>query len=76
MKPDGPHPLPPAPPGVFRVWAHDAFAREDYFVGEFASEAEARAAADALGEWCAQNQDEPLRDRVWIEPPDAVTKPT
>lgn len=55
--------------GPWRVYGHDTFAREDYFIGEFDTEAEAREVARQKLEHLAKFQDEPLRDRIWVEPP-------
>ncbi len=55
---------------TWKVYGHDTFAREDYFVGEFSTEAEAQDCVRRLEERHAQSQDEPLRDYAWIVPPD------
>lgn len=60
-----------APAGPWRVYGHDTFAREDYFVGEFDTEAEAREVVRQRLERLAQFQDESLRDEIWVEPPDS-----
>lgn len=60
-----------APSGPWRVYGHDTFAREDYFVGEFDTEAEAREVVRQREERLAKSQDEPLRDEIWVEPPDS-----
>jgi hypothetical protein len=59
----------PARRAAFRVWGHDTYADEDYFIGEYATEAEALVAARRVCAESVRTQDEPLRDRVWIEPP-------
>lgn len=59
-----------APSGPWRVYGHDTFAREDYFIAEFDTEAEAREFARRRAEKLAAFQDGPLRDEIWVEPPD------
>jgi hypothetical protein len=66
-----PEPDEPAPSGPWTVYGHDTFAREDYFVGEFDTEAEAREFARGRLEELARFQDEALRDEIWVEPPDS-----
>lgn len=66
---DPPAPGPATPSGPWRVYGHDTFAREDYFVGEFETEAEAREVARKKLERLGQFQDESLRDEIWVEPP-------
>lgn len=53
----------------YKVMGHDTFAREDYFVGEFATKEEAEACVRAREERVAKTQDEALRDEFWIVPP-------
>ena len=53
----------------WRVMGYDTFARESYCVGEYASEAEARAELERQRRWLAATQDEALRDEVWLAPP-------
>jgi hypothetical protein len=55
--------------GLWKVWGHDTFAREDYLIGEFPTEAEAQRVAREKEERLARTQDEGLRDEVWIEAP-------
>ena len=59
---------------TWKVYGRDTFAREDYLVGEFPSEADAQAALEKIAERLARTQDEPLRDEVWIEPPGRPTR--
>ena len=69
-----PFAAPPAeapPSGPWRVYGHDTFAREDYVVGVFDTEAEAREVARRRARELAEFQDEPLRDEIWVEPPDS-----
>jgi len=58
----------------WKVFGRDTFAREDYFIGEFLTEEEARQAARQAAERHARTQDEALRDEVWIEAPTASAK--
>ena len=60
-----------APSGPWRVYGHDTFAREDYFIGEFDTEAEAREVVRQKLERLAKFQDEPLRDEIWVERPNS-----
>lgn len=53
----------------WRVMGYDTFARESYCVGEYASEAEARAELERQRRLLAATQDEALRDEVWLAPP-------
>jgi len=53
----------------WRVMGYDTFARETYCVGEYASEAEARAERERQRRWLAATQDEALRDDLWLVPP-------
>jgi len=63
--------------GVYRLWGHDTFADEDYLIGEYATEAQARAVMQQTRAELARTQDEALRDRVWIElPAHAITTRT
>ncbi len=64
-----------APGGPWTVYGHDTFAREDYFVGEFDTEAEAREFARRRLQELARFQDESLRDEIWVEPPDSRFRP-
>lgn len=57
--------------GSWKVYGHDTFAREDYFIAAFDTEAEARECVRQKLEKLAEFQDEPLRDEVWVEPPDS-----
>lgn len=57
------------PRGTWAVYGHDTFAREDYFIAEFDTEAEAREFAHKRADRLAEHQDEPLRDEIWVEPP-------
>lgn len=57
------------PRGMWTVYGHDTFAREDYLIAEFPTEAEAREFVRQREERLAKFQDEPLRDDVWVEPP-------
>ena len=54
---------------TWKVYGHDTFAREDYFIGEFTTEDEAREAARKTAERHVRTQDVSMRDQVWIEPP-------
>lgn len=47
----------------------DTFAREDFLVGEFATEEEARKRVRELEAANQGSQDEELRDTYWIVPP-------
>lgn len=49
---------------------YDTFAREEYLIGEYPTRQLAEEAADAAERRQARFQDEPLRDRVWIVPPE------
>lgn len=51
----------------YKVMGHDTFAREDYFVGEFATKAEAEACVRVREERVEKTQDAALRDEFWIE---------
>jgi hypothetical protein len=46
----------------------DTFAREEYFIGEYPSEARAMAAAEKHAQEVACYQDESLRNGVWVVP--------
>ena len=54
----------------WRVMGYDTFARESYCMGEYASEAEARAELERQQRSLAATQDEALRDEVWLAPLD------
>ncbi|MEB3336349.1 MAG: hypothetical protein VKJ46_02735 [Leptolyngbyaceae bacterium] len=56
---------------TWKVYGHDTFAREDYFVGEFQTEAEANTCLLQHVVRVSQTQDEALRDWFWIQPPDS-----
>ncbi len=58
------------PVNRWRVMGYDTFARESYCVGEYASEAEARAELERQRRLLAATQDEALRDEVWLAPLD------
>lgn len=60
-----------APSGPWTVYGHDTFARADYFVAQFDTEAEARACARDRAQELAAFQDAALRDVIWVEPPDS-----
>lgn len=76
---DDPSPLPAldsarepdkkVPSGPWKVYGYDRFSYEDYFVGSFDTEAEAREVVRQKLEHLAKFQDESLRDRMWVEPP-------
>lgn len=60
------------PMNRWRVMGYDTFARESYLVGEYASEAEARAELERQRRLLAASQDEALRDEVWLIPPEEI----
>lgn len=60
------------PMNRWRVMGYDTFARETYLVGEYASEAEARAELERQRRLLAATQDEALRDEVWLIPPEKI----
>ncbi|HEX2076095.1 MAG TPA: hypothetical protein VHG08_00250 [Longimicrobium sp.] len=66
-----PDPDEAAPGGPWKVYGYDRFSYEDYFVGAFDTEAEAREVARQKEEHLAKFQDESLRDRIWVEPPNS-----
>ena len=53
----------------WRVFGYDRFAREEYFIGLFESEEEARKAAKEHEEHLEEYQDDDLRDEIFILPP-------
>jgi hypothetical protein len=55
--------------GAWTVYGRDTFAREDYFIAEFDTEAEAREFVRTRMDRHAEFQDEPLRDEIWVQPP-------
>ncbi len=55
---------------MWKVMGHDTFAREDYLIGEYPTRRLAEEAADAAERRQSRFQDEPLRDHVWIVPPE------
>jgi hypothetical protein len=60
---------------MWKVMGHDTFAREDYLIGEYPTRELAEAAAGAAERRHARSQDEPLRDQVWIVPPEEEAEP-
>lgn len=64
-----PQPAEEAPSGPWKVYGYDRFSYEDYFVGAFDTEAEAREVVRQKLEHLSKFQDESLRDRMWVEPP-------
>jgi hypothetical protein len=70
--PPAPDPAPEpeeVPSGPWKVYGYDRFSYEDYFVGAFDTEAEAREVVRQKLEHLSKFQDESLRDRLWVEPP-------
>ena len=55
---------------MWKVMGYDTFAREEYLVGEYPTRQLAEAAVAAAERRQAEFQDEPLRDQVWIVPPE------
>jgi hypothetical protein len=55
--------------GNWKVMGRDTFSREDYLVGEFATEEDARKRMRESESRAAKTQDEALRDTYWIVPP-------
>jgi tetratricopeptide (TPR) repeat protein len=55
--------------GKWKVMGCDTFSREEYLVGEFATEKEALARMRASEARAEKTQDDGLRDRYWIVPP-------
>ena len=55
--------------GKWKVMGRDTFAREDYFVGTFVTEEEARECLREREAAVQTTQDEALRDSYWIVPP-------
>ncbi|EIJ41955.1 hypothetical protein BegalDRAFT_1052 [Beggiatoa alba B18LD] len=53
----------------WKVYGYDTFARETYFIGLFATEAEAQQAVMQINQRLEKYQDAELRDSVWIVPP-------
>lgn len=53
----------------WRVFGYDRFAREEYFIGLFESEEEARQAAQEHQEHLEEYQEDDLRDEIFILPP-------
>ncbi len=60
----------------WRVMGYDTFARETYCVGEYASEAEAKAELGRQRQLLAATQDEALRDEVWLVPSPEIGEST
>jgi hypothetical protein len=60
---------------MWKVMGRDTFAREAYPVGEYPTRRLAEQAADAAERRQAELQDEPLRDQVWIVPPEGEAAP-
>ena len=57
--------------GKWKVMGRDTFAREDYFVGAFETEEEARKCLRDSEAKVEATQDEALRDTYWIMPPES-----
>lgn len=57
------------PARPWRVYGYDRFSYEDYFVGAFETEEEAREVVRQKLEGLAKFQDASLRDDIWVEPP-------
>jgi hypothetical protein len=55
--------------GGWKVMGWDTFAREEFFIGEYPTEAEAQAAAERHAQQVSSHQDEALRDGVWVVSP-------
>jgi hypothetical protein len=54
---------------LWRVLGYDRFAREEYFIGAFETEEEARHFAGDYEERLEEYQDEDLRDEIFILSP-------
>ncbi len=56
---------------MWKLYGYDNFAREDYFIAEYATKQEAEQAAEQQRQKLITIQpDESLRDNIWIQAPE------